>query len=225
MLYPNELIFVGQAIVIGVSALCALTLGKEALVAFVCLQCVLANLFVLKQITLFGLQATASDAFTIGATLGLNLLQEYYGRGITRNTIWINFFLLIFYTIITQLQLAYVPNIHDFAHPHLYGLLSFVPRIVVASFSVYLFVQMLDYHLYGLLKKMFNQKYLVLRNYASIAACQLVDTVLFSFLGLYGIIDNLFHVMIVSYLIKLIVIGMTTPFVALSRSIYKHKNS
>ena len=33
----------------------------------------------LKQITLFGLNATASDIFAIGSLLGLNLLREIYG--------------------------------------------------------------------------------------------------------------------------------------------------
>ena len=45
-------------------------LGQIALGAFVVLEAVLANLFVLKQITLFNLCVTSSDSFIIGITVG-----------------------------------------------------------------------------------------------------------------------------------------------------------
>ncbi len=216
----NELIFILHTLIIAGFALGALALGSSALVAFVCIQCILANLFVIKQITLFGLTATCADAFTVGATIGLNLLQEYFGKEITKKTIWINFFLLIFYAIISQIHLLYIPDIADTAQQHFIPILQLMPRIVVASFSVYLFTQMTDYYLYGILKKTFQSKYIVLRNYASIAFCQLLDTILFSFLGLYGIIDNIGEVIIISYSVKLMSILIATPFVSFSRKIY-----
>lgn len=216
----NELIFIIHTIIIALFALGSLALGSNALVAFVCTQCILANLFVVKQITLFGFTATCSDAFTVGATIGLNLLQEYFGKDIAKKTIGINFFLLIFYAIVSQLHLFYTPHSADIMQQHFVPLLQFMPRIVIASFSVYFIAQMADYYLYGILKKIFHNKYIILRNYASIAICQLLDTVLFSFLGLYGIIDNIGEVIIISYLIKLISIIIATPFVGLSRKIY-----
>jgi len=216
----NEIFFIIHSITIATSTLIALALGRNALVAFICVQCILANLFVIKQITLFGLTATCADAFTIGATLGLNLLQEYFGKDITKKAIWANFFLLIFYAIVSQIHLLYIPTITDTTQQHFLPLLQLMPRIVIASFSVYLFVQMLDYYLYGLLKKAFENKYLVLRNYFSIALCQLIDTILFSFLGLYGFVDNVMHIIIISYSVKLMSIVIATPFVSLSQSIY-----
>ena len=216
----NELFFIIHTMIIAGFALGSLALGSSALVAFVCLSCVLANLFVIKQITLFGLTATSADAFTVGATIGLNLLQEYFGKEIAKRTIWINFFLLIFYAIVSQLHLIYIPHPADITQQYFLPLLQCMPRIVIASFSVYLFTQMTDYYLYGILKKMFHDKYIVFRNYASIAFCQLLDTVLFSFFGLYGIIDNIGEVIVISYLIKLASIIIATPFVGLSRRIY-----
>jgi uncharacterized integral membrane protein (TIGR00697 family) len=216
----NEILFIIHTIVIAGFALGSLALGSAALVAFVCIQCMLANLFVVKQITLFGLTATCADAFTVGATIGLNLLQEYFGKEIAKRTIWINFFLLIFYAIVSQIHLLYIPHTADIAQQYFLPLLQFMPRIVIASFSVYLFTQMTDYYLYGILKKMFQDKYIILRNYASIAFCQLIDTVLFSFLGLYGIIDNIGEVILISYLIKLASIIIATPFVGFSRKIH-----
>ena len=84
----NELFFIIHTIIIAGFALGSLALGSSALVAFVCLSCVLANLFVIKQITLFGLTATSADAFTVGATIGLNLLQEYFGKEIAKREVF-----------------------------------------------------------------------------------------------------------------------------------------
>ena len=216
-LYTNELIFIAHTLIISISTLVALYLGAHALVAFICLQCVLANLFVIKQITLIGLGATGTDAFTIGAVLGLNLLQEYYGAAIARRTIWINFFLLIFYALIGQIHLAYLPSISDTMHLPFLAILNPRSRIVVASFTVYLIAQYCDYLLYGFLKKLLHDRLLVIRNYASIMITQLLDTVLFSFLGLYGLVDNIWHIIIISYSVKLLAILIATPCVALSK--------
>jgi len=215
----NELIFIVHCLIVASSSLIALFLGPCALVAFICTQCILANLFVLKQISLCGFTATCADAFTVGATLGLNILQEYFGKEITKKAIAVNFFLLIFYLIASQIHLFYVPTYFDSTQLHYNALLHFMPRIVIASFSVYFLVQMLDYYVYGIFKHMFNDQYIVMRNYFSIALCQLVDTVLFSFFGLYGIVENIWQIIIVSYIVKLATIIIASPFVLFSRKI------
>ncbi len=216
----SEIIFVIHASFISICALISLALGKHALVTFVCVQCLLANFFVIKQTTLFGFNVTCADAYTVGAVIGLNLLQEYFGKEITKKTIFINFFILVFYTIISQIHLLYTPSEYDTAHQYFAPLLQFMPRIMVASISVYLFAQLLDYALYGFLKQTLNNKHLVLRNYTSIALCQFIDTILFSFLGLYGIVHNIWDVIIVSYSVKLLAIVLATPFVGLSKYVY-----
>lgn len=226
MLMPyNELIFLFHITLMSLSTLLALRMGKEALVAFISLQAVLANLFVVKQITLFGLTATGSDAFTIGTVLGLNLLQEYYGAEIAQKSIWISFGSLVFYGIVSQIHIGYVPHMCDDMQPHFVALLNNMPRIVIASFIVYFLTQQLDYALYGTLKRLLDGKYLVLRNYCSVLIVQLFDTVLFSFLGLYGILDNVWQIIVVSYIIKVIAILISTPFLALSRNLYKPSES
>jgi uncharacterized integral membrane protein (TIGR00697 family) len=220
----NEIIFIVHTITVTCATLIALALGSYGLVAFVSVQCLLANLFVIKNITLFGFSATCADAFTVGATLSLNLLQEYFGKDIAKKAIWINFFILIFYTIASQIHLWYQPNNFDTMQQHFVPILHLMPRITIASLLVYLFVQLLDYYVYGLLKKKFDNRFLVARNYASIAFCQLIDTVLFSFLGLYGLVENIGHIIIVSYTIKLVSIILATPFIAFSRIIFNRTN-
>jgi queuosine precursor transporter len=221
----NELLFCIHTIIIALSTLFALKLGKEALVTFICAYCLFANVFVLKQITLFGFQATASDAFTIGATLGLNLLQEYFGRSIAYKTIGINFFLLLFYTIISQIHLFYAPALTDYMQPFYVGIFQVMPRIAIASFTVYLITQTIDYYLYAWLKSWWHARALVVRNYISIIISQFIDTVLFTIFGLYGIIDNIVHVIFISYAIKLAAILIAIPFVGISQYVMNDKNN
>jgi uncharacterized integral membrane protein (TIGR00697 family) len=215
----NELIFLIQVSLIALSALGALYLGQAGLIAFICVQTILANLFIVKQITLFGLHATCTDAFTVGAVLGLNLLQEYYGRSATKIAIWSSFFLLVFYALISQIHLWFQASTADTMQQHFYPILHLMPRIVIASFSVYLLVQYIDAWFYGYLKSRWHNNYLLMRNYLSIIICQLIDTVLFSFLGLYGIVENIWHIILISYCVKLLAILIATPSVIASRYI------
>jgi queuosine precursor transporter len=221
----NEFIFLIHTIFVSSCTLIALYLGRSALIVFICVQSILANSFILKQATLFGLNATCTDVFTISGVLGLNLLQEYYGKEVARKAIWINFFLLIFYTAATQFHLWYLPAPTDSAQPFFELLLHSAPRIVVASLFVFLLVQHFDSWLYGNLKRVWNSKHLVLRNYISVAISQLIDTVLFSYLGLYGLIDNIGNIIIISYIIKLVAIVIATPIVTFSKRFFIHKGS
>jgi queuosine precursor transporter len=219
----NEIIFIIHIFVIIACVLGALKLGKEALCALIVVLAILSNLFVTKQIILFGLQATPTDALIVGLVLSLNLLQEYYGQEITKKAIWISFAGSLVFVILSQIHLWYIPSSFDTTQIHALSLLSMMPRIIAASLFTYLIVQRIDCFTYGFLKKKFDGNYLVLRNYGAILFSQLIDTVLFSFLGLYGIIESIVPVMVISYCIKVIVVLIATPFLWFSRKIMSDK--
>lgn len=215
----NELLFLLHTFLIGSTALACLYLGAEALVAFIVTQAIIANLFVLKQISLFGFNATAADVYIVGSVLGINLLQEYFGRPKARKAIWTSFLLLIFYTITSQFQLIYSPANTDFAHEPFSKLLHFMPRITIASIIVYLIVQHIDSYTYALMQKLCGKRWLVTRNIITISFSQLIDTILFGLIGLYGIIPHIVEVMIVSYTIKMCMVLLVSPFIGLTRKI------
>lgn len=217
----NELLFITHVALVSIFLLAALRYGKEALIALITLYCILANSFVLKQMTVCSLQATCTDAYMVGAVLGLNLLQEYYGKVAARKAIAISFAASAIYAILGILHICYIPSVSDIHHASYSMLLTPVPRVVIASLLVYLLVQVADYYIFGALKKAFNGRYLVARLWATVAVTQLLDTILFSFLGLYGIVDNLGQLIVVSYTIKMLVLIGSTPFMALSKKINK----
>lgn len=217
----NELLFFAHTVFISVFALIALALGKEILIAFICLQSILANLFVIKPIMLCGLTATGADAFTIGAVFGFHLLQEFYGRSITQKTIWGSFLLLIFFLIAGYIHLGYLPHSSDLSQEHFCALFSLMPRIALASLTSYLITQHIDCLVFDVMKHYFKSNYLPLRNLVCASFSQALDTILFSMLGLYGIIEHIGQIILVSFIIKLIALVLTTPFMLGAKRIFK----
>lgn len=213
----NELLFVMQVAIISLGALGALKLGKEALVSYICLLGILSNLFISKQIALFGCDVTGGEAFAVGAIFGLNVLQEFFGRDIIKKTILASFALLFFYLIMSQIHLWFIPNEYDIMHEHFVALLNLMPRITLASITTYLIVQSCDAFLYRYLKKLFQGNYLLMRTSIALICSQLLDTIMFTYLGLYGIVAQPVQVIIVSMIIKLLAIAATAPFIMIAK--------
>ncbi|HEV2916509.1 MAG TPA: queuosine precursor transporter [Candidatus Babeliales bacterium] len=220
----NEYIFIIHSLILTCATLIGVYIGPAALTTLVSLYCLLANIFVIKQITLFGLNATGSDAFTIGATLALNMLQEYYGKKVAWQAITINFFVLSLYTLLSYIHLWYQPNMFDSTQHHFHAILVHTPRIVIASVLVYFMAQAIDYYLYSFLKKYWTSRLLVVRNYISIMLSQLFDTIAFSLFGLYGIVEHIEQIIIISYTIKVIAIIISVPWLLISRTLMSIHN-
>lgn len=214
----NELIFFAHAIIISITAGIGARLGKEALVSLICIQAILSNIFVSKQIILFGLFATCSDAFSVGSSICLNLLQEKFGKEIAKKAIYISFFTLLFYLVMSQIHLWYMPASVDFMQEHYQLLLGQMPRIIIASLVAYFISQQTDRALYGFINEKLQWKNFILKNYASLLTSQLLDTILFSFLGLYGSVENVWHIIFLSYIIKVVTIIVITPITKLASS-------
>jgi uncharacterized integral membrane protein (TIGR00697 family) len=209
----NEILFFLQILLIASFALGALKLGQGALTAWVAIQALIANLFVLKQIRLFGIDVTASDAFAIGSLLGLNFLREYFGQTAARKAVAICFFFMLFFTLASQLHLLYEPSPHDTAHSAFVTLLSPSPRLLIASMAVFLIVQFVDISLFAFIKDRMPRLGFSIRSSISLVFSQFLDTILFSFAGLYGIVVSVIDIILISFVIKLIVICCFTPLV------------
>lgn len=213
----NELLFFSHILVLIAAVIVALRLGKSALIALLGLQVVMGNLFVTKQMVCFGFHVTCTDVFTIGALFTLNLLQEYYGKQVAKRAIWIAFFLLFCFIVLSQLHLLYTPSPYDTMQHVFQKLLAATPRIMIASFAVGMLCQRLDVWIYGYLKNKFPSQSLVLRFGGASLISQLFDTVLFSFLALYGLVHSMTHIIVVSYLVKVTIIFCIAPFTTFSK--------
>lgn len=211
----NELLFFAHIFLVVVFLLGSIKLGKEALSAWIIIQAFLANLFVLKQISFFTFQITCSDVFAVGSILGLNLLQEYYGKEAAKKACWTCFYALIFFALMSQLHLLYIPSSFDSAHDAFSLILSPTPRLTIASLGVFFLVQQFDLRFFGYLKKYIRSPFTV--NILALVTSQFLDTVLFSFFGLYGLVASLLDVIFISFLIKCLIISLLTPLTLLSK--------
>jgi queuosine precursor transporter len=213
----NETIFFLHIIFIALFTFGSLRIGKEALVTWVCVQAILANFFVIKQISLFGCTVTASDVFAVGGILGLNLLQEYFGREASKKAAWTCFYFMLFFAAMSQIHLWYAPSVFDTTHNAFETILKPAPRLLLASLFVFCIVQQLDIRFFGILKNKLHSSPFALRRLLSISLSQLIDTTLFTFLGLYGLVASLIDVLFVSFFIKVIVILSMSPLTILAK--------
>lgn len=211
----NELIFIIHTCIITISVTVAAYLGKEALVSLIMLFVFMANLFVTQAITLFGFTATSSEAFIVGCSLSLILLQEHYGSTTARRAIIISFFGLITALIMTRVQLWYLPIPSDIMQPAFRTILQYTPRIVLASIIAYLLSQYSNSIIYAFLQKKLPHSWFTIKAYCALACAHLIDTLAFAFIGLYGIIHPITSVILVSYLIKIVTIVIASPLVSL----------
>ncbi len=192
----------------------ALKRGKETLYLFVVLQVVFANLFLVKQMRLFGWDVTCSDVYAVGALLGLNCIREIYGAKKAQTAISLSFLALLFFLCMSKVHLFYLPNCFDTTHDAFSKIFSSTARIVLASLSVFYLVQKFDAWLYGFLKK-HKENLFFLRMNGSLLCSQFLDTVAFTMLGLLGVVGSVVDVIFVSFAIKAVVIflyGTFLPF-------------
>jgi queuosine precursor transporter len=197
----------------------ALRLGKEALIAWIALQSVLANLFVFKQTTLFSFQATCSDVFILGVMLGLNLLQEYFGVFYARRAMFLSFSAMMSFVVLAKMHLFYQAHPSDWSQDSYDRILSHSPRVLVASLVTFFLVQQFDVRFYGWLRRKFHGLHLAWRTTLSIILAQGIDTVLFTMLGLSGVVDNLFSIILMSFFIKVVIAICSAPFTMLSKKL------
>lgn len=215
----NNALFILQTLgTLGVALIC-FRLGRVWLTGFIAVCAVLINLAVLKQMELFGLAATGGNVFYAAIFFATDLLDEYWGPKAASRAVRIGFMGGILYLGMTQIILLYTPNATDFAQPAMIELFGIVPRIVMGSLIAYLLSQHLDIWLFSRIKEATGRdRFLWLRNNLSTFLSQAVDTLIFSLIAFYGIPDfPLLEVILITYLLKVIVAVLDTPFIYLSR--------
>ena len=202
----------------------ALSMGKETVRAFVSVCWLFANLFVTKQIILFGFECTASDVYVIGAMVGMSILQEFFGKKEALSTMWSSFFILGLFTIMAMCHLAYIPSPSDSMQDSFSKILQPMPRLALVSFLTSLLVARLDITLFGWLQR-FQRLPFALRSFCSSSSVLLIDTILFSLFGLWGLCSSLFDIILVSYSIKILITFTMSLFLSAAKHILSRKPS
>ncbi len=198
--------------------------GKMGLFSWIAFGTVIANIQVTKQIELFGMGATLGNIMYGTLFLATDALGEIYGEKDARKSILAGFFVMLSTIVVMQMAIMFTPSEFDFVQGSLKNIFDLLPRIACGSLLAYLVSQNLDVYLFSRIKdKMPKNKHLWIRNNGSTLISQLIDTLIFvpvAFLGASGYSNSLvLQILISTYLIKVIVAFLDTPFLYLMKHI------
>ena len=198
----NEVIFIASLFLAVIFTLYARHIGLTGLVAWVSAQSILSNIFVLKQIELFGLHVTSSEVYIVSGMFSTVLIQEQYGRRSAKKALNAAFVVLIFLGLASQLHLAYIPSPNDITQSSYEMLFGPNLRIVVASIFAYWISQQYNIWIFGILSKKSLNLRLSFRAFIATSTAQILDTFLFAMFGLYGLVFHLDQIILFSLLLK-----------------------
>ncbi|SDB18077.1 hypothetical protein SAMN05660653_00872 [Desulfonatronum thiosulfatophilum] len=215
----NEALWIGFALLDLIMVLVVFRwFGKPGLFALIVFNLILCNVQVLKTIELFGLTTTLGNILYASVFFATDLLNEHYGKEEAKKAVMLGFFSLILAMAYMQIALVFIPSPTDFAQPHLEAIFGVLPRIVLASMVAYLISQWHDIWAFQFWKNRTAGKHLWLRNNASTLVSQLLDTLIFCSIAFIGIfpMDVWIQIVLSTYLIKLLVAFLDTPFIYLA---------
>jgi len=224
---PNEIIWIIFALVnFGLITLFYKFFGKTGLFVWIAFGTVLANIQVTKQIELFGMVATLGNIMYGTIFLATDAFNDLYGPKEAKKAVWIGFFTLISTVIIMQMAVAFHelsndPTVAEFQFSML-KIFGFMPRIALGSLVAYLISQHLDVYLFTRIKGKFGSKrQLWIRNNGSTLVSQLIDSLIFVVIAFIGVVESLifWEILFTTYVVKLIVAVLDTPFVYLIQKI------
>jgi uncharacterized integral membrane protein (TIGR00697 family) len=201
--------------------------GRVGLFVWIAFATVVANIQVMKSIEIFGLAATLGNTLYGSVFLATDILSERYGKKAAKRSVYLGFFSAISLVITMQLALQFIPlTPGDPMHEALVTLFQPVWRIVVGSLVAYIISQLLDITLFALIKSKFpSQRFLWLRNNGATWIAQLLDTAIFVSIAFWGVFELpvLIEIYLTTYLLKVIVAALDTPFVYLAMKIHPHE--
>jgi uncharacterized integral membrane protein (TIGR00697 family) len=186
---------------------------------------IICNIQVVVTVELFGLVATLGNIIYASIFLATDILSEHYGPREARKGIWIGFFSLAWATFAMQFAIHFIPDESDFMLLHLKEVFSLMPRVVLASLVAYLVSQHHDIWAFAFWKQKTSGKYLWFRNNASTFVSQLADSVVFTLIAFLGVFETevLVEIIVTTYILKLIVAVIDTPFLYISKIVAMDK--
>ena len=188
---------------------------------------VIANVEVLKCVDIFNMALTLGNVTYGSIFLATDILNEKYGIKSAQKSVYIGFLALLAFTIFTQIDLHYISNSSDFAGEAMKTLFSITPRVCLGSMFAYFISNMLDVHLYRLIKNALpSDKFLWVRNNAATMISQFIDTIIFTLIAFAGIFTTqiLFELVITTYAIKVLIAILDTPFLYVAKRITENEN-
>lgn len=197
---------------------------KTGLYVWVAISTIIANIEATKCVDMFGMSLTLGNVVYSTIFLATDILSEIYGGKSARKAVKIGFFSMVVFTIMTQIDLLFIPNSQDLVNESMHIIFGFMPRFCFASLITYFISNTLDTYLYEFIKnKLPGDKYLWIRNNGSTMISQLIDSVLFTIIAFVGVYswNVILNLSILTYIVKFIVAVIDTPFIYIAKKMDK----
>lgn len=196
--------------------------GKIGLFVWVPISSILANIQVVLLVNLFGLETTLGNIMYAGGFLVTDILAENYGEEDAKKAVKLGFFSMIVTAVIMKIAVSFTPSVVQQGTENFRSLkmiFDFMPRILFAGLIAYGVSQRHDVWAYSFWRNRFpEKKHIWIRNNASTLVSQLIDNLIFTTIAFAGVypFPVLVEIFISTYIMKVIVAMMDTPFVYLA---------
>jgi len=218
----NSLLWIGFILLdLGLVILIYRFFGKTGLYVVIVASIITANIQVVKTVEVFGFVATLGNVLYGSIFFATDILSEVYGRKAARRGVWLGFIGMLLMALWMQIGLRFIPHASDFAQGSLSTIFGLMPRIAAGSMVAYLVSQHHDIWAFLYWKKRTRGRFLWLRNNASTMVSQAIDSIIFCSIALWGLYDiNIWlQILVSTYVMKLIVAAIDTPFLYLAKKI------
>lgn len=222
----NEVLFIVSILINFIGIILSYKMfNKIGLFVWVAIATIIANIEATKCVDMFGISVTLGNVIYSTIFLATDILSEMYSGSEARKAVKIGFFSMVTFTILTQIDLIFIPNSQDLVNNSMHTIFGFMPRLCFASIFTYIISNTLDTYLYEYIKNKFPQdKFLWIRNNGSTMISQLVDSILFTLIAFAGIYSwkVVINLVIVTYAVKVVVAILDTPFIYIAKRIEKN---
>jgi uncharacterized integral membrane protein (TIGR00697 family) len=219
-LHRQELLWLITLMIdLGLALLMYRLFGKMGLYTSVVLSILLANLGGPKLIMIFGYETSMGVIIYSGIYFATDLLSERYGKREAARAVMLGFAASLILVLMISLSLMYQPSpSKDFAlrvHQAFLTMFDFTPRFVFGSLLAYLLSQRFDVFMFHYIRSKTGARHLWLRNNGSTMLSQGIDTVLYSLVVWWGVVDleTALSLGAVKYVIKIVIAALDTPFI------------
>ena len=170
--------------------------GKTGLQVAIATSILLANLQGPKLTIIFGFQTSLGVIFYSSIFFATDVLSENYGKKEAAKAVWMGFAVSIIVVLMLSLALLYQPSDRvgtaEFSrdiHEAFETIVNFTPRFVIGSLLAYVISQRFDVWAFHRIKRITGERWLWLRNNLSTMSSQILDTLVYSLVAWWGIVD------------------------------------
>ena len=204
--------------------------GKAGLQIAIATAIILANLQGPKLTMIFGLQTSLGVIFYSSIFFATDVLSENYGKAAANKAVRMGFAVSVIVLLMLSLALLYLPSSKpetaEFSasiHNAFSTIVNFTPRFIFGSLLAYYISQHFDVWAFHQIKKFTAGRWLWLRNNLSTMSSQVVDTLIYSLVAWWGIVDlrTALALGAAKYIFKLAIAMIDTVFIYWARRLYR----